>query len=428
MSSKIKSVYALQVLDSRGNPTVAVQVGLEDGSRGMFSVPSGASTGEFEAVELRDGDTSKFNGKGVTRAVASVNEVFAPKLKGIDACEQSVVDGMMIELDGTKNKSKLGANAILGVSLAVARAAAASRGEELYKYLSGGRGNLLPMPLVNVINGGAHANNSLDIQEFMLVPVSAPTFSEAMRISAEVFHALGKLLTDDGYSTAVGDEGGYAAQIESADRAFELLLRAIERAGYAPGKDVAFALDVAASELIVEGVDPVAYDFKKARLPQMTSAELIAMYEDWCRRYPIVSIEDGLDENDWDGWVAITKSLGNKVQLVGDDLFVTNQERINMGIEKGAGNSVLVKVNQIGSLTETMQAIDSAKKASYSFIISHRSGETEDSTIADIAVATNAGQIKTGSMSRGERMAKYNRLLWIENQLGSAARFVNPFA
>lgn len=427
MSSKIKSIYGLQVLDSRGNPTVAVEVRLEDGSRGMFSVPSGASTGEFEAVELRDGDSTKYNGKGVLKAVASVNETIAPRLVGIDACEQSAVDGLMLELDGTKNKGKLGANAILGVSLAVARAAAASKKQELFEYLSGGRGDLLPMPLVNVINGGAHANNSLDIQEFMLVPVSAPTFSEAMRISAEVFHALGKLLKDDGYSTAVGDEGGYAAQIESADRAFELLLRAIERAGYAPGKDVSFALDVAASELAVEGTNPIQYEFKKAKSPRMSAEELIATYESWSKKYPIVSIEDGLDENDWDGWKSLTSALGSSVQLVGDDLFVTNQERINQGIKLNVGNSVLVKVNQIGSLTETLQAIDSAKKASYSYVISHRSGETEDSTIADIAVATNAGQIKTGSMSRGERLAKYNRLLWIEDKLGSKARFENPF-
>jgi enolase len=427
MSSKIKSIQGLQILDSRGNPTVAVEVILDDGSKGMFSVPSGASTGEFEAVELRDGDNTKFNGKGVLKAVAAVNNTIAPRLIGTDACEQSAVDGMMLELDGTRNKSKLGANAILGVSLAVARAAAASRKQGLYEYLSGGRGNLLPMPLVNVINGGAHANNSLDIQEFMLVPVAAPAFSEAIRISSEIFHALGKLLKDDGYSTAVGDEGGYAAQIESADRAFELLLGAIERAGYSPGKEVSFALDVAASELAVEGTNPTMYEFKKAKSAQMTSAEIIATYESWCKKYPIVSIEDGLDENDWDGWVALTKSLGSTVQLVGDDLFVTNQERIKRGIDMHVGNSVLVKVNQIGSLTETMQAIETSQKASYTYIISHRSGETEDSTIADIAVATNAGQIKTGSMSRGERLAKYNRLLWIENKLGSAARFENPF-
>lgn len=426
--SNIKSLAAIQILDSRGNPTVSVKVELEDGSLGHASVPSGASTGEFEAVELRDGDTAIYRGKGVQRAVANVNGAIANAVCGMDARDQGKLDATLIELDGTPNKGELGANAILGVSLAVAHAAAKSAGQELYEYLGGGAGVLLPVPLVNVINGGAHANNSLDIQEFMIVPVGAPSFSEAMRVSAEIFHALGALLKDDGYNTGVGDEGGYAPRLESLETAFEFLLRAIERAGYRPGEDVAFALDVAASELI-EGSPENGYNyvFAKGDGAQRSAEELVDLYEGWLEKYPIVSIEDGLGENDWDGWATLTKRLGNKMQLVGDDLFVTNVERIERGIRDGVANSVLIKLNQIGSLSETLSAIETAKGASFTNVISHRSGETSDATIADLAVALNAGQIKTGSMCRGERIAKYNRLLWIEKSLGEKAVYRSPF-
>lgn len=428
MSSAIKSLTAIQIIDSRGNPTVAVEAQLEDGSRGLASVPSGASTGEFEAVELRDGNCSEFLGKGVKKAVYHVNNDIFLALRGQDACEQEKVDAIMLELDGTPNKQKLGANAILGVSLAVAKAAAESKGQGLYNYLNPAHKCLLPVPLVNVINGGAHANNSLDIQEFMLVPHGAPTFSEAMRYSAETFHVLGKLLKEDGYSIAVGDEGGYAPQLESMDLAFDFLLRAIERAGYIPGTDISLALDVASSELASRNQDGTfSYTFVKSDGSKHSSSSLISVYENWLGQYPIVSIEDGLDENDWDGWKELTERLGSKLQLVGDDLFVTNAERIEMGIKKGVANSVLIKPNQIGTLTETLAAIAKANSANYTSVISHRSGETDDATIADLAVATNAGQIKTGSMCRGERMSKYNRLLWIEHELGTRARYVNPF-
>lgn len=428
MSSAIKSLTAIQVIDSRGNPTVAVNAELEDGSRGSASVPSGASTGEFEAVELRDGDCGQFGGKGVKKAVSNVNTEIAAALKGVDACDQEKIDMMMLELDGTPNKQKLGANAILGVSLAVAKAAAESRGLGLHSYLNPNHKGMLPVPLVNVINGGAHANNSLDIQEFMLVPHGAPSFSEAMRYSAETFHLLGKLLKEDGYSTAVGDEGGYAPQLESMELAFDFLLRAIERAGYKPGKDISLALDVASSEISKKRDDgSFEYTFIKSDGSKYSSSELVSVYEAWLGKYPIVSIEDGLDENDWDGWKVLTDRLGSKMQLVGDDLFVTNSERIQMGIERGVGNSVLIKLNQIGSLTETLNAISKASAANYTSVISHRSGETADTTIADLAVATDAGQIKTGSMCRGERMSKYNRLLWIEHELGDRAQYVNPF-
>ncbi len=427
MSSSIASVYGLQILDSRGNPTVSVRVELEDGSVGSASVPSGASTGEFEAVELRDGDTASYRGKGVLKAIENVNTTIQENIRGFDACNQSGIDQVLIELDGTDNKQKLGANAILGVSLAVANAAARSQSVELFRYLGKDAAVVLPVPLVNVINGGAHANNSLDIQEFMLVPLGAPTFSEAIRMSAEVFHALGGLLQDDGYSTAVGDEGGYAPQFESQDLAFDYLIKAIERAGYKPGEEVGLALDVASSELIAQNGEGVHYDFKKSTAERYSSSELVSMYESWLGLYPIVSIEDGLGENDWEGWKECTARLGDKVQLVGDDLFVTNTVRLQQGIDTKVGNSILIKPNQIGTMTETLDAIQTAKNAGYTNVISHRSGETSDTTIADLAVATNAGQIKTGSMCRGERIAKYNRLLWIEDSLGDKAKYLNPF-
>ena len=427
MKSSISSVYAIQVLDSRGNPTIAVEVRLSGGSRGVASVPSGASTGEFEAVELRDGDSRKYNGKSVMKAVANVNGTISRAICGMNAGEQAKIDDALIELDGTGNKSKLGANAILGVSLAVSKAAAALDGLELFEYLGNQEGVVLPVPLVNVINGGAHANNSLDIQEFMIVPHGAHAFTDAIRMSAETFHALGILLRDDGYSTAVGDEGGYAPRIESNDIAFDFLLRAIERAGYRPGEDISLALDVAASELVQESAQGVKYKFAKANLPEMSASELISLYADWAGKYPIVSIEDGLGENDWTGWKEITDRLGSRLQLVGDDLFVTNSERIQRGIKSGVANSVLIKLNQIGTLSETIDAMETAKAADYTSVVSHRSGETEDASIADLAVALECGQIKTGSMCRGERIAKYNRLLWIEDKLAARAVFARPF-
>jgi enolase len=427
MKSAIESVYAIQVLDSRGNPTVAVRARLADGSEALASVPSGASTGEFEAVELRDGDSSRYLGKGVLKAVANINGPIAKALAGMNAAEQSKIDQCLLDLDGTRNKGKLGANAILGASLAVARAAAISAGVELFEYLGQSRGVQLPVPLVNVINGGAHANNSLDIQEFMIVPHGAPTFAEAIRMSAETFHALGALLKNDGYSTAVGDEGGYAPRLESTSEAFDLLLAAIERAGYKPGEQISLALDVAASELVKEGPGEIRYKFAKEDLPEMSASEIIGMYAQWAKQYPIVSIEDGLGENDWAGWKELTERLGSEIQLVGDDLFVTNVERISRGIQEKISNSVLIKLNQIGSVTETMNAISTSIEAGYTTVISHRSGETDDATISDLAVAVNSGQIKTGSICRGERIAKYNRLLWIEDRLGSKAQFKNPF-
>lgn len=428
MSSGIRSVYGIQVLDSRGNPTVSARVELESGAVGTASVPSGASTGEFEAVELRDGDDQVYRGKGVLKAVSNVNGLINQTLRGMDAADQAEIDATLLALDGTPNKQKLGANAILGVSLAVAKAAAAESSLELFEYLGDNKGVLLPVPLVNVINGGAHANNSLDVQEFMLVPHGAPSFSEAIRMAAETFHALGAMLRDDGYSTGVGDEGGYAPRFESMDLAFDFLLRAIERAGYEPGETISLALDVAASELIDETVEGEAqYVFTKSQEPIRNAVEMVEMYEDWLNRYPIVSIEDGLGENDWSGWKQLTERLGSQIQLVGDDLFVTNTERIARGIEEGISNSVLIKLNQIGSLSETLSAIEVAREANFANVISHRSGETADTTISDLAVATNAGQIKTGSMCRGERTAKYNRLLWIEDRLGSRAEYRSPF-
>ncbi|MCL4152795.1 UNVERIFIED_CONTAM: hypothetical protein GTU68_013535, partial [Idotea baltica] len=387
MSAKIVDTQALQVIDSRGNPTVSVQVTLECGSKGFAIVPSGASTGEFEAVELRDGDASVYRGKGVLSAVNNVNTTIASAINGLDGMEQAALDAALIQLDGTENKGKLGANAILGVSLAVAKAAAISIGKELYEYLGTEKARRLPVPLVNVINGGAHAHNSLDIQEFMIVPHGAPTFSESVRMSAEVFHALGGLLQDDGYHTGVGDEGGYAPRFERMEMAFEFLLRAIERAGYKP-----------ASEFIKEGADgETTYHFAKSDGQTRNAEAMVELYSGWLDAYPIVSIEDGLGENDWAGWKLLTEKIGSRVQLVGDDLFVTNQERIEQGIEQGVANSVLVKLNQIGSLSETLAAMDTAKRANYTNVVSHRSGETSDATISDLVVATNAGQIKTGS-------------------------------
>ncbi|MBL7661177.1 phosphopyruvate hydratase [bacterium] len=428
MKSQLSKLEALQVIDSRGNPTVAVRATLTDGAVGSASVPSGASTGQFEAIELRDTKDKAFGGKGVQQAVRNVVTEIAQTLSGADLSDQRAVDKAMLALDGTANKQRLGANAILGTSLAIAHAVAASRKMDLYEHLGGSSALTLPVPLVNVINGGAHANNSLDIQEFMIVPHGAKTFSEAMRMAAEVFKKLGSLLKDDGFETAVGDEGGYAPRLESQEQAFEYLMRAIERAGYQPGQQISLALDVASSELVKESAQGFTYKFEKSGDPKSYSAaDLVELYATWATKYPIVSIEDGVSENDWDGWKTLTKHLGAKMQLVGDDLFVTNTERLRRGIEEQAANSILIKLNQIGTLTETLDAIAMASEAGFTSVISHRSGETGDTTIADLAVATNAGQIKTGSMCRGERVEKYNRLLWIEAKLGSRARYTSPF-
>ena len=414
--SAISEIHAREILDSRGNPTVEVEVVLESGGFGRAAVPSGASTGTREAVELRDGDGKRYGGKGVRRAVTNVIEVIAPELDGMEATEQAAVDRALLELDGTPNKSALGANALLGVSLAVARAAADEAGLPLYQYLGGAGARLLPVPLMNVLNGGAHADNGLDIQEFMLVPAGAQSFSEALRTGAEVFHALKGLLRDKGLSTGVGDEGGFAPALGSNTAALDLLLQAIERAGYRPAEDVLLALDSAASEFFHGG----RYRFR-AEGKERTSEEMIAFYESLLDRYPLCSIEDGLAEQDWDGWAALTRRLGSRIQLVGDDIFVTNPTILGEGIRKGVANAILIKVNQIGTLTETLEAVELAKRAGYGTVISHRSGETEDTFIADLAVAVNAGQIKTGSLARGERTAKYNQLLRIEEELGDAA-------
>ena len=414
--SAISEIHAREILDSRGNPTVEVEVVLESGGFGRAAVPSGASTGTREAVELRDGDGKRYGGKGVRRAVTNVIEVIAPELDGMEATEQAAVDRALLELDGTPNKSALGANALLGVSLAVARAAADEAGLPLYQYLGGAGARLLPVPLINVLNGGAHADNGLDIQEFMLVPAGAQSFSEALRTGAEVFHALKGLLRDKGLSTGVGDEGGFAPALGSNTAALDLLLQAIERAGYRPAEDVLLALDSAASEFFHGG----RYRFR-AEGKERTSEEMIAFYESLLDRYPLCSIEDGLAEQDWDGWAALTRRLGSRIQLVGDDIFVTNPTILGEGIRKGVANAILIKVNQIGTLTETLEAVELAKRAGYGTVISHRSGETEDTFIADLAVAVNAGQIKTGSLARGERTAKYNQLLRIEEELGDAA-------
>ena len=422
----IEHINAYECLDSRGFPTVSVTVTLNDGTSGTSMVPSGASTGEHEACELRDGDSKRYMGKGTLRAVGNVKDTIFPAVKGMNAFRQAHLDRRLIELDGTPNKSKLGANAILGVSLATAHASANYLGIPLFKYLGGIDANCLPVPMINVINGGAHAANVLDFQEFMLVPHVSATFFENIRAAAEVFHTLKKNLKKQGYATGLGDEGGFAPDLKSLEEALECLVSAISDAGYQPGSEFSIALDVAASELFDR--EKGLYVFKKSTKETAKSSDLIAMYDAWLKKYPIVSIEDGLDENDWDGWAAMTVELGTRVQLVGDDLFVTNPNRLAMGIEQSVANAILIKLNQIGTLTETLQTIALAQDNSYRCVISHRSGETEDTTIADLAVATRAGQIKTGSTSRSERMAKYNRLLWIETELGGESTFVNPFA
>ena len=418
--SVIESVYAREVLDSRGNPTVEVEVALESGAEGRAIVPSGASTGAFEAVELRDGDKSRYLGKGTQNAVNNVNTIIAPELEGLDAFDQPGIDGLLLELDGTPNKGKLGANAILGVSMAVARAAANELGLPLFQYIGGVNAKQLPGPMMNILNGGEHADNNVDVQEFMILPVGAPCFKEGLRMGAEVFHALKKVLGEKGLACGVGDEGGFAPNLGSNREALELIVEAIKAAGYEPGKDVMLGLDVAASEMYNE-------ETKKYVLAgegkELTAAEMVDLYEDWTTNFPIITIEDGLDEEDWAGWKVLTERLGKKVQLVGDDLFVTNTERLERGIEAGVANSILIKVNQIGTITETLDAIEMAKRAGYTAVISHRSGETEDTTIADLAVAVNAGQIKTGAPSRTDRVAKYNQLLRIEETVGAQARY-----
>lgn len=418
--SVIELVYAREVLDSRGNPTVEVEVVLESGSVGRAIVPSGASTGAFEAVELRDGDKGRYLGKGVEKAVANVNEIIAPELEGMDAFDQPAIDALMIELDGTHNKGKLGANAILGVSMAVARAAAEELGLPLFQYIGGVNAKQLPVPMMNILNGGEHADNSVDVQEFMILPVGAKSFKEGLRMGAEVFHSLKKVLSERGLACGVGDEGGFAPNLGSNREALELIVEAIEKAGYKPGDDVRLGLDVAATEMYDK--ETKLYDLKHEG-KKLTAEQMVDLYEEWVNNFPIVTIEDGLDEEDWDGWKVLTERLGKKVQLVGDDLFVTNTERLERGIEAGVANSILIKVNQIGTITETLDAIEMAKRAGYTAVISHRSGETEDTTIADLAVAVNAGQIKTGAPSRTDRVAKYNQLLRIEEMVGEQARY-----
>ncbi|WP_421381303.1 phosphopyruvate hydratase [Bacillus salacetis] len=417
----ITDVYAREVLDSRGNPTVEVEVYTQSGAFGRALVPSGASTGEYEAVELRDGDKDRYLGKGVQKAVENVNNEIAEEIIGMDVTDQVAIDRAMIELDGTENKGKLGANAILGVSMAVARAAADFFGVELYQYLGGFNAKQLPVPMMNIVNGGEHADNNVDIQEFMVMPVGAPTFKEGLRMGAEIFHSLKNVLKGKGYNTAVGDEGGFAPNLKSNEEALSTIIEAIEKAGYKPGEEVLLAMDVAASEIYNK--EDGKYHLSGEGVVR-TSEEMVDWYEEMCNKYPIVSIEDGLDENDWDGHKLLTERIGNRVQLVGDDLFVTNTNKLSQGIEQGVGNSILIKVNQIGTLTETFDAIEMAKRAGYTAVISHRSGETEDSTIADIAVATNAGQIKTGAPSRTDRVAKYNQLLRIEDQLAHTAQYL----
>jgi enolase len=413
--SEISDVYAREVLDSRGNPTVEADVILESGAMGRAIVPSGASTGEREALELRDGGP-RYMGKGVQKAVNNVIEVIGPAITGMDSTEQAVIDRTMIEMDGTENKGKLGANAMLAVSLAVAKAAAEDAGLPLYHYLGGPNAKELPVPMMNVLNGGAHADNNVDIQEFMIIPAGASSCSEAIRIGTEVFHNLKSVLKKKGYNTAVGDEGGFAPNLKSNEEAVQVILEAIEKAGYKPGQDVFLGLDAAASEFYENGV----YDLK-GEGKKKSSEEMVAFYEEWVKRYPIITIEDGMSEKDWKGWKLLTDRLGKKVQLVGDDIFVTNTSIFMKGIAEGIGNSILIKLNQIGTLTETLDAIEMAKRARYTAVVSHRSGESEDATIADLAVATNAGQIKTGSLSRTDRIAKYNQLIRIEEELGDAA-------
>ena len=418
--TKIQQVHAREILDSRGNPTVEAEVKLEGGAKGRAAVPSGASTGEHEAVELRDGDKKRYLGKGVLKAVENVNGEIADALCGMDAADQRALDQKMIELDGTENKSRLGANALLAVSMAATRAAASAHQLPLYRYLGGLGASLLPVPMMNILNGGAHADNNVDFQEFMAMPVGAPSFSEALRWGVEVFHTLKGVLKKRGYNTAVGDEGGFAPSVKSNVEAIEVVLEAISAAGYKPGAQVAIALDPAASELYQDG----KYVFKKSDKSAKSSEEMVRYWSEWARQYPIVSLEDGLAEDDWKGWQMLTRELGGRIQLVGDDLFVTNVKRLRQGIEQNVGNSILIKVNQIGTVSETLDAIDLARRNGYTSVISHRSGETEDTFIADFAVATAAGQIKTGSASRTDRVAKYNQLLRIEEELGDGARFL----
>jgi len=422
--TRIAKLAAREILDSRGHPTIEVDVVLENGQVGRAAVPSGASTGQHEALELRDGDSARYGGKGVTKAIRHVHDLIAPALVGKDVEQQALIDQTLIALDGTENKGRLGANAILGASLAVAKAAAAARGTPLYRYLGGHTATILPVPLMNVINGGAHADNNVDLQEFMIVPVGAATFAEAMRFGAETFHSLSRVLKARGYSTAVGDEGGFAPRLRSNVEAIELILEAIAKAGYRAGSQVALALDPAASEFLDAG----KYVFRKSDGSTRDAEGMIRFYAEWVRQYPIVSIEDGLAEDDWRGWKLFTTELGTKIQLVGDDLFVTDIRRLTRGIDEGAANAILIKLNQIGTLTETLQTMELAKSAGYRTVISHRSGETEDTTIAHLAVATAAGQIKAGSLSRTERICKYNQLLRIEEELGSRATLAVPFA
>jgi enolase len=415
--AKIEKTTAREILDSRGNPTVEVDIILDDGTIGRAAVPSGASTGRHEACELRDGDPKRYLGKGVTRAVNNVTETIGPKIKGLDPSEQENIDKLMIELDGTENKSSLGANAILGVSIAIARAAASASNKPVYKYLGNDDAHIIPVPMMNIINGGEHADNNLDIQEFMIMPVGADSFREALRMGAEVFHCLKKILNAKGYNTNVGDEGGFAPELKCNEEALETIVEAINKAGYEPGRDVLLALDTAANEVYKDG----KYVLKAEEDPEKSIEGMISFYEGLISNYPIFSIEDGLAEDDWDGWKALTEKLGNRVQLVGDDLFVTNINRFKKGIDLGIANSILIKLNQIGTITETIQTIEMAKSKGYTTVISHRSGETEDTIISDFAVATNAGQIKTGSLSRTDRICKYNQLLRIEEELGNNA-------
>lgn len=418
--TEILDLIAREILDSRGNPTVEVEVLLESGEIGMAAVPSGASTGEHEAVELRDGDKARYGGKGVLKAVQNVNDTIAEEIIGLDATDQVMIDKLMIELDGTENKGNLGANAILGVSLAVAKAAAAALGLPLFQYLGGVNAKMLPVPMMNILNGGKHADNNVDLQEFMVMPVDAPNFREALRMGTEVFHSLKKVLGAKGYNTAVGDEGGFAPNLKSNEEAVEIILEAIEKAGFKAGKDLYLALDPASSEFFDKNRELYLL---KSENKELTPENMAEYYANWVKKYPIISIEDGMAEDDWDGWKAITNKLGNKIQLIGDDLFVTNTKRLKEGIDKNIANSILIKLNQIGTVTETLDCIDMAHRAGYTTVISHRSGETEDNTIADVAVAVNAGQIKTGSASRSDRIAKYNQLLRIEEMLGDEAEY-----
>src|SRR5271167_2146324 len=420
--TQIELILAREILDSRGNPTVEADVILESGARGRAAVPSGASTGEHEALELRDGDMGRYAGKGVLKAVNNVDQVIAPELEGMDASEQREIDDAMLALDGTPTKSRLGANAMLAVSMAAARASAAAFAQPLYRYLGGAEANMLPVPMMNILNGGAHADNNVDFQEFMVMPVGAKSFSEALRWGVETFHVLKSVLKKRGYNTAVGDEGGFAPSVKSNSEAIEVVLEAITQAGYKPGEQIAVALDPAASEFYDSAKKK--YVFKKSDQSAHSSEQMVKFWADWVRQYPIVSLEDGFSEEDWDGWKMVTEELGNKIQLVGDDIFVTNIEIFRRGIDSGVANSILIKLNQIGSVSETIDAINLARENSYTTVISHRSGETEDTFIADLAVATGAGQIKTGSASRTDRIAKYNQLLRIEEELGPAARFL----